>query len=43
MEQFAWLILLMAVAIVAAYFYLKRRAATLDTSTPSEDRPESAP
>jgi 4-hydroxybenzoate polyprenyltransferase len=27
MEPFAWLILLMAVAIIAAYLYLKRRQA----------------
>lgn len=25
MQEFAWLILLLAVAIIAAYFYLKRR------------------
>ncbi len=30
MQEFAWLIVLMAVAIIAAYFYIKRRQVRSD-------------
>jgi hypothetical protein len=34
MEPFGWLILLMGTAIIAAYFYLKRR----QQASPSDER-----
>jgi hypothetical protein len=40
MQEFAWLIVLLAVAIIAAYFYIKRRGLqSADEATDRADTP----